>query len=287
MKNYNVSSYIVRWIRLILPPILWEIKNRLFLKSDLPSIEYIPNELDAKLSSGSDEGWNSPRIVAIEKAKWDIYCRNLSDTKPLGFSHESYDLSEVRNPCFHNVHISYGYVLAVTAQNKKAISVLDVGGSLGHYYRLSRIFLPDVKCDFHVMEVPLMVQAGRELNPEVQWHTDESCLRRTYDLVMINGSLQYICNWSEFLRRTALAISSNGYLYLTRVPIVENTSFMAVQRIYGTKMLHRQFNQKELLKVIEETGLLAMREFVVGDRPFIKNAPEQCELKGWLFRRRK
>ena len=28
-----------------------------------------------------------------------------------------------------------------------------------------------------------------------------------------------------------------------------------------------------------------MREFVVGDRPYIKGAPEQCEIRGWLFRR--
>jgi len=28
-----------------------------------------------------------------------------------------------------------------------------------------------------------------------------------------------------------------------------------------------------------------MREFVVGDRPYIKNAPEPCELRGRLFKK--
>jgi len=36
---------------------------------------------------------------------------------------------------------------------------------------------------------------------------------------------------------------------------------------------------------VKETGLILVREFVVGDLPYIKNAPEQCEMRGWLFKR--
>jgi hypothetical protein len=39
------------------------------------------------------------------------------------------------------------------------------------------------------------------------------------------------------------------------------------------------------LTVVEDEGFSIVREFVVGDRPYIKNAPEQCELRSWLFRK--
>jgi putative methyltransferase (TIGR04325 family) len=162
--------------------------------------------------------------------------------------------------------------------------VLDFGGALGHYYQLGKAVLPGVALDFHCREVPLMVEAGRKANPDVHWYADESYQNRTYDLVMINGSLQYIRDWAGVLRQLARLVA--GYLLLTRIPIVESgPSFLAVQRIYNTELLHQQFNQGAVLGVMESTGLERVREFVVGDRPYIKNAPEQCELRGWLFKK--
>jgi hypothetical protein len=50
-------------------------------------------------------------------------------------------------------------------------------------------------------------------------------------------------------------------------------------------MLHQFLNQAELLEVVKDTGLVLVREFVVGDRPYVKNAPAQSEIRGWLFKR--
>jgi hypothetical protein len=44
-------------------------------------------------------------------------------------------------------------------------------------------------------------------------------------------------------------------------------------------MLHRQFDHSNLLSFAIE------REAEIGDRPYVKGAPEECELRGWLFRR--
>jgi len=133
-------------------------------------------------------------------------------------------------------------------------------------------------------EIPLMVEAGKRLNPEVHWYADESCLDHTYDLVMINGSLQYFEQWPDIVRR--LARVANKYLFLTRLPVVDKgPSFVAIQRAYETEMMHQQFNQDEVLRVVEATGLQLVREFVVGDRPYIHGAPEQCEFRGWLFQK--
>jgi putative methyltransferase (TIGR04325 family) len=144
--------------------------------------------------------------------------------------------------------------------------------------------LPDVEIDFHVKEVPLMVKAGEKLNPEVHWYDDETCLERDYDLVMMTGSIPYMEDWAHVLHRIARSIK--GYLFISRLPVVEQSpSFVAIQRLYNSQMLHQQINQTELLETVRETGLTLVREFVVGDRPYIKGAPEQCEVRGWLFKK--
>lgn len=249
-----------------------------------PTLEYTRAGWKPSLENNVSSGWDAACLVEAERVKWDTFCRNLQAAGPLGFSHEHDDLSVRRNIAFHNVHISFAYVLAVAAHAKSQISVLDWGGGLGHYHQLGQAVLPAVALDYHCKELPAMAAAGRQINPAVHWYDDESCLGRLYDLVMINGSLQYDPLWKETLYKIAVAVGS--YLFLTRVPIVfRSPSFVAIQRIYGTEMLHQQFNQDELLAVAAGTGLRTVREFVVGDRPHIRHAPEQPELRGWLFAR--
>ena len=91
-------------------------------------------------------------------------------------------------------------------------------------------------------------------------------------------------NWAETLVR--IARSAKKYLFLFRFPIVvHGPTFVAIQRIYDSQMLHQFLNQGELLKVVKDTGFTLVREIVVGDRPNVKNAPEQTEIRGWLFKR--
>jgi putative methyltransferase (TIGR04325 family) len=249
-----------------------------------PALVYAPAGWDTPLPANASAGWNAEGVVTAEKAKWEAFCAAIDGSGPLGFSHEHTDLSMRRHAPFHNIHITYGYVLALASQGKSAISVLDYGGGLGHYYQIARALVPDVEIDFCCKEVPAMAAAGEALNPQVRWCADDTCLTGRYDVVMINGSLQYMREWRQLLARAAAA--AGGYLLLTRVPVVESSdAFVAVQNAYGTRMLHAQFNKTQLLRAVEDTGLQLVRELVVGDRPLIKNAPEQCELRGWLFRR--
>lgn len=249
-----------------------------------PTLVYCPEGWAKNLADGGESGWNSAAVAATEKARWDSFLRNLEGTGPLGFSHEDSDLSETRNVWFHNVHVTFGYVLARAAHGKSSLSLLDYGGGLGHYYRLAKAFVPGVRIDFHCKEVGYIAREGQALNPEIRWHTDDEFLRREYDLVMINGSLQYVREWKRLLPE--LASVTKEYLFLTRIPVVESANtYVAVQREYGTRMLHCQFNRAELLETVAGTGLRTVREFVVGDRPYVKGAPEQPVLCGWLFLR--
>lgn len=273
-------------LRLITPPVFihlvkWLHDNGLRRK---PVLEYAPMGWQTPLTNPSRTGWNTDIVVVSEQKKWEAFARNCQGNGPLGFSHESFDLSVIRNVSFHNINLTYAYVLALTAQQKSAVSVLDWGGGLGHYYLLGKAVLPDIELDFHCKEVPVMAEAGKRINPCVHWYADERCLERAYDLVMVNGSLQYIADWADTLQRIIPAVK--GYLFLTRLPVVaDSPEFVAIQRAYDTEMLHQQLNQTAVLQAIEGMGLCLMREFVVGDRPNIINAPEQCELRGWLFKR--
>lgn len=273
-----------RAVKHLLPPLLYKRLRAAQYVIRKPILEYAPDGWQTVLSNGHHAGWSVASVVEAERDKWDTFCLNANGTGPLGFSHEHTDLSVVRDPRFHNVHITYAYVLALAAHQKSTVSVLDYGGGLGHYYQIGKTVLPDVRIDFHVKEVPLMAEAGQQLNPEVHWYDDDRCLERDYDLVMMTGSIPYIEDWVDVLQR--LARSVKAYLFLFRFPIVEHgPSFVAIQRLYNSEMLHQQLNQAELLTVVKDTGLTLVREFVVGDRPYIKNAPEQCEIRGWLFKR--
>ncbi len=272
--------------RLLLPPIVVKLLAR--LRSPNPKdyiFEYAPEAqgLMRTPDAAQTDGWNAESVAETEQVKWDAFCRNLAGPGPLGFAHEHPDMYVTRCVPFHNVHITYAYVLALTAHHKDVISVLDWGGALGHYYQIGKAVLPDVKIDFHCKEVPKMAEVGRRLNPEVHWYADESCLERSFDLVMMNGSLQYSPDWRDTLRRVAAV--ANEYFFLTRLAVVEHSpSFPARQRVYGTEMIHMQLNQTEVLQAAASAGLKLMREVVIGDRPYIHGAPEQCELRGWIFK---
>lgn len=262
------------------------LKQRILRLLYPPFLVYAPNGWKTVFPEDKPLGWNAKSVVSAATDNWYSFCNAINGPNPLGFSQEHTDLRLNRVVSFHNEHITYGYVLALAAHQKSSLSILDYGGGLGHYYQIGKALLPNVKFYFCCKEVPIMAEAGKLLNPEIRWFTDDSCLKNRCDLVMINGSLQYLEKWQEFLRDISAAVGE--YLLLTCVPVIEKSnSFVAVQKVYGRQMLHWQFNKDALLKAVKETGLSLVREFVVGDRPYIKNAPEQCELRSWLFRKTK
>ena len=272
-------------IRQVLPPFLLSGLRRIRKSRVLPVLEFAPKGWDTVIANGN-RGWDCDSVVKAEAAKWDQFQKNLSGAGPLGFSHEHTDLTVTRNVAFHNIHLSYAFVLSLAARGRDRISVLDWGGGLGHYYLLSKSLLPDLALDYHVREVPRMCEAGALLCPQAIFHADDDCLDRKYDLVMVNGSLGYFSDWKEVLARLCAGVGR--YLFLTRVLTVRKApSFVALQRTqvydYNSDMLTQIFNEYEVLDVVHTQGLRLLREFVVGDGPTVAGAPEQCRDCGWLF----
>ena len=248
------------------------------------NLEYCAAEWDDALHSKCSLGWDSAAISSEELQKWEKFCSNLENAGPLGFSHESHDLSVVDEVSFHNIHITFAYVLALASHLKTKLSILDWGGGLGHYYQLGKAVVPNVEFDFHVKEVPSMVEIGRRLNKDIHWYTDDDCLEEKYDLVIVSSSLQYIKNWQYVLEK--LSDATKEYLLLMRLPVVNNHSFLAIQTVNTSKILHRQLSKRDLLSIPCKQGLSLMREFIVGYKPYIRNAPEQCVINSWLFKRK-
>ena len=252
---------------------------------ELPEWQYVPDGFlvrDPRIT-----GWNVDSILQAQKTKWPIFQQVLQGPAPLGVAHEA---TVPANDDYgaHNTLMAYAYVLALAARKRDALSILDWGGGLGHYLAISRALLPDVRFTYYCKEVPLLCQGGRELWPDATFYDDEEeCFRHCYDLVLVSGSFQYAEDWKRLLAR--LASTTGSYLYITRLPVVHRVpSFVVVQRPspygYLTEYLGWFLNRAELLKHGADLGLELVREFLILERPFVQDAPEQCEYRGFLFR---
>lgn len=247
-----------------------------------PPLVYAPNGWQTELKDKKSHGWSNSNLVKKSFEKYEQIAELYFDNGTLGFSYENDNLIEKNNISFHNIHLTFGYVLGFVSRMKSSVSILDWGAGIGHYYSLSKALFPDLQIDYYCVEVPLMVEMGKKINPKVNWCSDNSYLEQSFDLVMVNASLQYVKEWKKLLNELR---QISKYIFLTRVPVINKAnSFIAVQEEQGTQMLHNQFNKQELLDTFSRENLLIIREFVVGDKPYIKNAPEQCEFQGWLLK---
>src|SRR5712692_724184 len=110
-----------KFARLIQPPIITQWlahSGQPPEESTKPYLEYAPEGWRALQTISNKEGWNLDNVIETETAKWKVFCDDLQGAGPLGFSHEHTDLTVIRDLSFHNIHITYAYVLALTANQK-------------------------------------------------------------------------------------------------------------------------------------------------------------------------
>jgi putative methyltransferase (TIGR04325 family) len=284
-------------LKSITPPVLIQLAKRLRSKVPEPEVdhpqteglvewEYVPAGWSAATADSKIKGWNVESVLAVYRKKWPAFVKQLAGTQPFGMSHESH-LSSPTDPIFHNIMMSYGYALSLAGRLKTSISLLDWGGGIGHYYLISQALIPDLKIDYHCKDVPVLAEYGQELFPQAHFYIDDSCFQRQYDFVLASTSLHYSQDWRAVLRK--LIQATGEYIFITQLPIVHRApSFVMVQRPYeygyDTEYLGWCLNREEFLQAAESMGAELVREFVVGYQPHIRDAPEQCEYRGYLFR---
>jgi putative methyltransferase (TIGR04325 family) len=284
-------------IKQIVPPILIDVASYLRKSNSHgergeppapPEWEYMPDGWRTR--DERIKGWNVESIVEAQKAKWPAFMRIVQGKGPLGVAHES-PVASAGDYQAHNVLMTFAYVLALTARNRDRISLLDWGGGVGHYCAVSRALLPGVTIDYHCKDMPLLCTQGREHFPEASFYEDEAaCFRRSYDLVLASGSLQFSEDWKGTVAR--LAAVSGSYLFITRLPTVHAAApFVVVQRPYQygyqTEYLCWFLNRQELVDHTTSLGMELVREFLIQAQPPVHNAPEQADYRGFLFRSRR
>jgi putative methyltransferase (TIGR04325 family) len=231
-----------------------------------------------------------PDVADAYKAKLDSFRAVVGGSGPIALPTTASTLTTVPSVIEQNTVLVFAYSLMLAARSRDSVAILDWGGGIGLYFLLARAFLPDaVSVGYHCKELPGVCAAGREFMPEVRFHEDDSCLDRTYDVVLACSSLQYAEDWQTLLSRLAGAASS--YL-LVGIPVVlSSPSFVVVQRPPGfgprTEYLSWVFNRHEFLECSRRSALELEREFLLGFKPSIDGAPERAETRAFLFRPRR
>jgi putative methyltransferase (TIGR04325 family) len=258
-----------------------------------PEWEYVPEGWDRARDPGqaSARGWDVEAVADTYATNWGAFLSATEGPSPLGICYEVPRGADVGNGSLvdHNTVLSFGLALTRAAWGRERVSVLDWGGALGHYRVLAASLLPEVEMDYHVRELPAVVQRGRQLNRDVTFHDTDECLGRSYDLVVLSSSLQYAEDWRRQLNRVADV--AERALLVTRVGVVAwHESFVVIQRAqaygYETEYLGWVFNRAELDAAAHEAGLELEREFLIHDPFEIAGAPETVQHRGFLYRMR-
>lgn len=250
-----------------------------------PEWEYVPEGWQRTV-----RGWDAAGVEAAYRRRWPEFAASVAGTGTLGVAHEVPVGQAVvtDDPGWHNVVLTFGYVLARAARGGDRLSLLDWGGGPGHYYLLARALMPELEVDYHSRDLPRLARLGRELVPQATFHENDECLRRRYDLVVVSDSVHYSPDVPELLER--LAAAADRWLFLGLVPVVrEAPSYVLMQRPdgygYDTEYLGWALNKNELLRACGETGLVLEREFLAPGVIDAAGAPEPAHHRSFLFRR--
>lgn len=282
-------------IKCLTPPILIDLTRRWRSSTTVTTTdevcdpvewEYVAAGWQAERVDPRIKGWNVDSVLRAYLKNWRAFIKQLEGALPLGVSLEA-DIPSQADLAAHNTIMSYAYALAYSTRHQNSISMLDWGGGLGNYYLISRALIPDLEIYYHCKDVPVLASHGNQLLPEAHFHTDDGCLKRSYDFVLASGSLHYSEDWRATL--TALAHATAGHIFITRFPIVQRApSYVFVQRPYqygyDTEYLGWCLNRMEFLQAARDAGLDLIREFIIGEQPPIKGALGTCEYRGFLFR---
>lgn len=253
-------------------------------QENTPECEYLPDGWKPRKTDR--KGWDNDEMVEHYKKNWPPYMARLQGSGPIDFAPGDPNSSSLVH---QNTTLVFGYAAALAASGKTKISVLDWGGAVGHYFLLTKALLPGVDIEYHCKDMLAVVAFARGLLPEVNFYSDDSCLNRRYDFVLVSGSLQFSEDWQKLF--ADLANATTNYILVTRIPIVENSPsfvFAHLTNLYGyeAEFLAWCWNRKDFLAYAQSLNLELVREFLVGSSQQIKGAPEQPVYYGFLFKQR-
>lgn len=266
-----------------MPPLLSEYLGKLRRRGQLPEWERWNGTPDRP--GPAVRGWEDPSVGAAYKRRWARWIENVDSTRPLAFS--IYDDQPLLRYDVQHQNMTVAWVLSLAAARSSRVSVLDWGGGVGQLAAVARALRPDLGFGWVVHDVPSIVDTGIELQPAVEFCSDDTCLRRDYDLVIAKSSLQYFEDWESGL--ASLAGAARRYVYVSETPFVDDaSSYPIIQRprwAWDTEYVGWALQRSDFLAAAERAGLALHREVMSDFAPDVAGAPEQPRYGGYLLSR--
>jgi putative methyltransferase (TIGR04325 family) len=149
--------------------------------------------------------------------------------------------------------------------NRDHLRVIDLGGGAGtHFDTLKRIF-PDAKIDYYVIETPEMVRQASEKRMAIEGLTflsdpENPILRGDFDLMLANGSIQFLSNADKTLKQILKLRPKN--IFITRTPLTfetETAHIDQISRLVDNGPLGIASNSRSLVKY--EASVVPLNSF--------------------------
>lgn len=185
----------------------------------------------------------------------------------------------------HHWITQFAIIAARAAQGGDELKLLDFGGGFGtHALALKRLF-PGMQVDYTVCDLPEFCETGKNLNQNVRFISDLKQAGTGYQLIYASSSVQYIKNWRNLV--TDLCNVGNGCIFITRTPFVFNSSsFIAVQKAYGTEYPGWVFNLQDFVKEWHDHDMRLSEVFINGRGNPVKANGESNIHLGLLFEKK-
>lgn len=192
-------------------------------------------------------------------------------------------------PCLH--HEVLAIVAAITGAATGSVSVLDFGGAVGSgYVELLGTLPKSVAIRYHIVDLPKMVAAGRQLfvdDPRVTFHTSLPTLDSALDIVYTSSVIQYVDDYRMLLRQLALVKAT--FILLAQLAAGNIPTFAAKQMNLEEKILAYWFlNRDEVIDALTETGYQLVYEGL-GDQEYdqsnFSDTHRIAKMRNMLFRR--
>lgn len=148
-------------------------------------------------------------------------------------------------------------VVAMAAEGRERLSILDFGGGMGNGFVPLLADLPALECiDYVIVDNDRLCDAARPLFEGSVAPTFRSTLpgpETRFDLVHAGSVLPYIRDWKELLAR--LLTHQPRHLLLSDLLAGSFPTFATVQNSFGDTIPHWFFNLDEVIETVEGLGM--------------------------------
>ena len=84
------------------------------------------------------KGWQADGVQENREQTWQTFVNSVEGNGLLGIGENDLNIPQYINLNVQNLYLSYGYCLSLACHNKQRVTMLDWGGSIGHYYLIGK-----------------------------------------------------------------------------------------------------------------------------------------------------